>query len=133
MKLARIAAMLALPAVFCLPAQAATEANFAVQTTGDLVALCSADPKEAMGVAALNFCHGFVVGAVRVQQVRGEASKRGRMFCLPEQPTMTRDAAIAEFVTWARAEPVRLTAKPFDSMFQYLGGKFPCQAPKKGM
>ncbi len=133
MKLARIAAMLALPAVLSLPAHAATEANFAVQTTGDLVELCAADPKEAMGTAALNFCHGFVVGAVRVQQVRGEASKRGRMFCLPEQPTMSRDTAIADFVTWARAVPARLAAKPFDSMFQFLGAKFPCSAPKKGM
>ncbi len=132
MKLARIAALVALPVVLSLPAHAATEANFAVHTTGDLVALCSADPKEALGTAAVHFCHGFTVGAVSVQQVRGEASKRGRLFCLPEQQTMSRDAAIAEFVAWARAEPARLAAKPYDSLFQFLAGKFPCQATKTG-
>ena len=108
------------------PALAVTEADFQVNTTGQLVALCSADPAAAMGTAALNFCHGFVVGGVRLQQTHQHASRRHRLFCLAEPPP-NRDQAIADFVTWAKADPARLAMKPFDSMFAYLGGRFPCK------
>lgn len=108
------------------PAQAVTEADFQANTTSQLVALCSADPAAAMGTAALNFCHGFIVGGVRVQQTQQQASRRQRLFCLPE-PAPNRDQSIADYVAWAKADPARLAMKPFDSMFAYLGGRFPCK------
>ena len=40
-------------------AYAATEANFAAGTMGDLVELCAATPDNATGTAAVNFCEGF--------------------------------------------------------------------------
>jgi len=107
--------------------QTVTEADFQVNTTGQLVSLCSADPAGAMGTAALNFCHGFIVGGVRLQQTHQQASRRHRLFCLPEPPP-NREQAIADFVTWAKADPARLAMKPFDSMFAYLGGRFPCKS-----
>lgn len=107
-------------------AKAATEANFAVQTAGDLVALCSAGEQDPLRVAALNFCHGFVVGGVRMQQTHQHASGRHRMFCLPE-PVPNRDQAIAEFVTWTQADAKRSEMKPFDALFAYLSGRYPCR------
>lgn len=122
-----ISAMLLAATLTATQAQAATEADFQANTTGQLVTLCSADPAAAMGTAALNFCHGFIVGGVRVQQIQQQASRRQRLFCLPEPPP-NRDQTIAEFVTWAKADPARLAMKPFDSMFAYLGGRFPCKS-----
>jgi hypothetical protein len=54
-RLAAVALMVLAPSA----AFAVTEADFAAKTAGDLVNLCAADPKEPMGTAALNFCHGF--------------------------------------------------------------------------
>ena len=50
----------------CAP-HAATEANFGVATTADLVNLCTAAPDNAIGTAAVNFCEGFAQGAVLVE------------------------------------------------------------------
>src|SRR4051812_28775485 len=83
-----------LPAV----AHAVTERNFNARTTEDLVALCSADPKDAMGTAALNFCHGFAQGTVAVEMERRSASKE-RLFCFPN-PTPSRSTTLDEFVKW---------------------------------
>ncbi|MGE0224184.1 MAG: Rap1a/Tai family immunity protein [Acetobacteraceae bacterium] len=128
-KLVACSALAVMPLLAPLPAGAVTEANFAVETTGDLVALCSADPKAPLGTAALNFCHGFVAGAVRVQQANDAARRPTPLFCLPSPPP-SRDAAINEFVEWAKAEPARLEQRPFESMFRFLAQKHPCPAAK---
>lgn len=129
MKLSRLAGLALLPFLAIGPANAVTEDNFQIKTTTDLVALCAADPKEPLGTAALNFCHGFIVGGIQMHQIHQEANKRHRMFCLPD-PTPSRDTAIAEFVSWAKADQARLAMKPFDSMFAYLGGRYPCKRGK---
>lgn len=108
---------------------AVTEANFGAETTADLVALCAADKMEPMGTAALNFCHGYVVGAVRVAQAQAVASRGTKLFCLPE-PTPNRDQAIGEFVKWAQADAKAMAMRPYDAMFAYLGAKYPCSKKK---
>ena len=129
MQLTRLAAaaLLALVPAVMAPsgAFAVTEADFAAKTTGDLVNLCGADAKEAMGTAALNFCHGFAQGAVSVVMEEAAASKRAKLFCFPS-PAPSRTATLTEFVTWARANPARLNGTPADGLFAFLKERFPC-------
>jgi len=122
----RILWLAAVAALAAMPAQAVTEADFQANTTGQFVALCGADPREPMGVAAVNFCHGFAVGAVRLQQTYHAASRNTRLFCLPDPPP-AREQAIAAFVAWAKADQKRLDMKPADAMFAYLGTEYPCK------
>lgn len=130
MKRITLAALVALPLLAAGPAGAAvTEANFGAETTADLVALCSADKMEPMGTAALNFCHGYAVGAVRVGQAQALASRGGKLFCLPE-PTPNRDQAIAGFVKWAQADSKAMAMRPYDAMFAYLSATYPCGKKK---
>jgi hypothetical protein len=123
MQLTRLAtaALLALWPCVMAPtsAFAVTEADFGAKTTGDLVNLCAADPKEPMGTAALNFCHGFAQGAVSVEMEMQAAERRQKLFCFPT-PAPTRTATIAEFVTWARADPAHLTEPAADGLFRFL-------------
>jgi hypothetical protein len=124
MQFTRLAAA-ALIALLPSAAFAVTEADFAAKTTGDLVDLCAADPKEPMGTAALNFCHGFAQGAVAVEMEVAMASKRDKLFCFPT-PTPSRSATLAEFVTWARANPAHLNEGAADGLFGFLRERFPC-------
>src|SRR6188508_3562442 len=95
------AALLA-AAVYCAPTQAAvTEDTFLLRTTADLVELCSATSSDPMGTEALNFCHGFGVGAYRVL-AEVERARDAHMFCVPA-PVPTRNEALASFVQWAKA------------------------------
>ena len=124
MQLTRLAAV-ALVALAPSVAWAVTEADFAARTTGDLVNLCSADPKEPMGTAALNFCHGYAQGAVSVEIEQAMADKRDRLFCFPN-PAPQRTQTLNEFVTWARANPARLSQRAADGLFTFLHERFPC-------
>lgn len=49
---------------------AVSEDNFQLQSAGDPVTLCSADPADRMMTAAANFCLGFVVGVYWTLEIR---------------------------------------------------------------
>jgi hypothetical protein len=130
MQLTRLAAAALFALAPCIMAPtstfaAVTETDFGAKTTSDLVDLCAADPKEPMGTAALNFCHGFAQGAVSVEMEEAAATKRAKLFCMPN-PAPTRSATLAEFVTWARANPAHLNERAADGLFGFLRERFPC-------
>ena len=106
-------------------ALAADEANFNAKTAGDLVALCSATPDNGLGTAALNFCEGYLQGAVTVEMQNMVAFRTHKLFCLPDPPP-TRAQAMSEFVGWAQAVPDRLTQSTTDGLFRFLSERYPC-------
>ena len=107
---------------------AATEDNFLVRNSGDLTALCSAVQSDPLYTAAVNFCHGFVVGVFQVLQEEGEAGPTSRLFCVTN-PMPTRTEAVANFVQWVRADPNRATLLAADSVAAFLAQRYPCRAP----
>jgi hypothetical protein len=114
---------------FFLPsaAHSATEANFDAKSTSDLVALCSAAPDNGIGTAALNFCEGYIQGAVTVEMQNMAGFRGPKLFCLPNPPP-TRTQAMGEFVNWARAAPDRMTQTATDGLFGFLSQRYPCPA-----
>jgi hypothetical protein len=106
-------------------AHAATEANFDLKSAGDLVELCSATPDNGLGTAAVNFCEGYIHGAVTVEMQNMAAFLGPKLFCLPNPPP-TRAQAMSEFVDWARAAPDRMAQAANDSLFRFLSERYPC-------
>ena len=90
-----LAAIVALTALLlALPAQAQRSASLQARTAGDLADLCAANPKDPLGDAKINFCHGFAQGAITVELRHTEGKKP---FCFPSPPP-TRTATMSEFV-----------------------------------
>jgi Rap1a immunity proteins len=108
-------------------ADAATEANFDAKTTGDLVALCSAAPDNGVGTAALNFCEGYIQGAVTVEMLNMAGFRGSKLFCLPNPPP-SRSQAISGFVNWARTAPDRLAQSATDGLFRFISEQYPCSS-----
>ena len=54
---------------------AAEEHNFVVDTTGDLIELCTVDRNEPLHKEAVNFCIGFLVGAYHYHVAEKRRSK----------------------------------------------------------
>ena len=106
---------------------AATEANFGAKTTGDLAALCSATPDNGLGTAALNFCEGYLEGAVTVEMLNQSTFRGPKLFCLPTPPP-TRLETMSAFVSWARAAPDRTAQMPTDGLFRFLSERYPCSS-----
>lgn len=110
-------------------AHAATEANFDLKTAGDLAELCSATPDNGLGTAALNFCEGYIHGAVTVEMLNMAAFRGSKLFCLPNPPP-TRSQSMSEFVNWTRAAPDRMTQSPTDGLFRFLSERYPCPSSR---
>ena len=125
MKLHKWTVAAALAMLAPCPAYAATEANFAAGTMGDLVELCAATPDNATGTAAVNFCEGFAQGAVSVEMQNLAAFRGSKLFCMPNPPP-SRNAALSEFVQMGPRRTGRLAQPPADGLFRFLGERYPC-------
>jgi Rap1a immunity proteins len=108
---------------------AVSDNDFLLQTTGDLVALCRAAPADPYYTAAINFCHGFTVGAYRVLEAENRADMH-HIFCLPDPPPR-RAEAISAFAQWVDANPDQKTLRPEDGIAAYMMKQFPCDRSKR--
>ena len=118
-----LAAAAALTALLALPAQAQKGTNLQARTSGDLAELCGANPKDPLGDAKINFCHGFAQGVITVELRRTEGKKA---FCFPSSPP-TRSTTMNEFVSWVRANPEHRSTQSVDGLLRFLGERFPCK------
>jgi hypothetical protein len=111
--------------VLCGTGRAAlTEDTFISRTTGDVVALCSATPGDRLYTAAVNFCQGFGAGTYGVLASAQQADPTLKLFCAP--PEVTRNQAIAAFVSWAGGKPERMSLPATDGIAAFLTETYPC-------
>ena len=126
----RCAAVAALIAACALapPADAAVSVdNFLLRTTDDLVALCSAQPGDPQGVAAIHECEGFLVGIYRYHEALTTGTGAlPRMFCVPQEGAPSRDAAVQMFLGWSRAHAQYMSEPPVDGVFRWAVDAWPC-------
>ena len=109
--------------LLALPAQAQRGTALQARTAGELADLCAANPRDPLGDAKVNFCHGFAQGAIQAE-IRGSEAKKA--FCFPSPPP-TRTATMNEFVNWVRSMPDRKTAPALEGLYQFLGERYPCK------
>jgi hypothetical protein len=125
MGLLRLVTMTSLLLLFSNAGRAAlTEDTFTIRTTGDLAALCSADPADRLYTAAVNFCHGFGAGTYGVFAAAQQADKRLKLFCPPAE--ITRNEAVGAFISWTRASPAHNLLPPVDGIASFLTETYPC-------
>jgi hypothetical protein len=127
----KILAMLMVAGAALLPVSshaALTEDSFQARTTGDLLDMCSASPKDPLGHAAFHFCEGFGIGVFRVLQ-KVDAARKMRMFCMSD-PMPTRSEALTAFIAWGKANPGQLDQAPEDGVAAFLSSQYPCPRKK---
>jgi len=104
---------------------AVTDAQFPPNTVRDLIAICAPAPDDPRMTASVNFCHGFVEGAVIVEEANEARRGVPKLFCLPS-PRPPRGSELENFTIWANQQPGRLDMPSIDGVFVYLTQKFPC-------
>ena len=114
--------------VFLVPglAGAASEKDFEVQSTENILNLCTTTPDDPLYHQAVNFCHGFLVGAYRYYEAAGSGPGGLKLVCMPDPPP-SRNNAFAMFVEWAKAHPQYLKEKAVETEFRFLMEKWPCK------
>jgi len=117
--------MIAVVLVFPSLVGAASEEDFKVKTTENLIALCSATPDDPLYAQAVNFCHGYLVGAFHYYEASVAGPKGKPLVCLPD-PRPSRNEAIALFIDWAKDHPQYWGENPVETEFRFLMEKWPC-------
>lgn len=125
MKTISIAWCLILLGVLPVWAGAVSEKDFEATTTEQMLSLCSADPSDPLHQQAVNFCHGYLVGAFQYYKASHSGPEALRLVCMPDPPP-SRNEAIRLFIDWARAHPQYWKEPPVETEFRFLTEKWPC-------
>ena len=107
-------------------AAAVSEDDFEAETTQQLINLCTAAPNDPLYHQAVNFCHGYLVGAFDYYEAAQAGPKGSQLVCLPDPPP-TRNDAIKMFIEWVKVHPQHLKEKPVETEFRFLMEKYPCK------
>lgn len=106
-------------------AEDVTSKDFEVQTTRNLINLCTVSQRDPLYNQAINFCHGYLVGAFHYYAVANEGPKATKLVCMPEKRP-SRNQAVQMFVDWALAHPQYMNEKPVETEFRFLMETWPC-------
>ena len=111
--------------LFSAQVSAATPENYVVQTTGDLVKLCSVNESHDLYRSARGFCLGFLEGAWEYHQALTAGASFTALAC--PGPEVTRDQAADVFVAWAEDNPQELKQEnPVNGVMRAISEKWPC-------
>ena len=95
-----------------------------LDSSSDLVDLCTIDDGHEHYDAALAFCYGFFEGAIHYDDVLSRTPQHVDIVCSP--PGTTRSQAVEVFVTYMQANRQYGTDAPIDGIFRALVDKWPC-------
>ena len=107
-------------------AHAVSEKDFEVQTTENILNLCAASPADPLYHQAINFCHGYLVGAYHYYEAVSSGPKGIRFVCPPD-PMPSRNDTIDAFIQWVKAHPQYWGETPVETEFRFLMEKWPCE------
>lgn len=119
---------LVLVALLCAPgwAGAVSEDDFELDTTGDLVELCTAPSSDPLQREAVSFCVGFLVGAYHYH-VAENAGPAGNPMCCPPDPPPKRSKVGEMFLDWVKKHPQYMEDEPVETWFRFLIETYPCK------
>ncbi len=106
---------------------ATDEKDFEVKTTQNLINLCTTSSDDPLFAQAVNFCHGYLVGAYHFYVAQANGPDGYKMVCLPDPPP-SRNEAIGMFVEWTKAHPQYGTEAPVETEFRFLIETWPCNS-----
>jgi hypothetical protein len=108
------------------PANAVSEEDFKVQTTQDLINLCTVSSDDPLYHQSINFCHGYLVGAYHYYVASSSGPKGIKLVCPPDPPP-SRNETIRMFIDWAEAHPQYMKEKAVETEFRFLMETWPCK------
>lgn len=125
-----LAVMLAAELALAPPAQAAGEPGFSlddfqVETTQDLLDICTLERGHPSHFEAQAFCYGYFQGGADFHQALAAGPEFQPIAC-PTSEVTVRDV-VATFVAYARAHPEYLDERPMDTAFRAVSAEWPCQ------
>lgn len=98
--------------------------NFHLDTTADLVALCSCPPEDPLFAQALQFCYGYLTGMAHLHRALVDEKRIERLACPDHE--VTREELARVFLDWAGANTNAMEGLPADGVRQAAIAAWPC-------
>ncbi|MBU1904579.1 MAG: hypothetical protein KJ573_13440 [Proteobacteria bacterium] len=105
---------------------AVEKGHFVLDTTGDLIALCTVPQGDPLYKEAVHFCIGYLVGAYHYHVVENSGPEGSRLVCPPDPPP-PRAEVVTVFVDWVKKHPEYMDEEPVETWFRFLIEKYPCK------
>jgi hypothetical protein len=118
-----LVALLFVPAM--AEAGALSEEDFQAKTTQNILNLCTASPEDPLFAHAVNFCHGYLVGAFHYY-LASVSGPEGKRFVCPPDPRPSRNETIRMFTEWVKMHPEFWNDPPVESEFRFLSEIWSC-------
>jgi hypothetical protein len=127
MRLKLVAAAAAGLALAWTGSEAAELQDFQVNTVDELATLCGVVPTDELYVDAIQFCYGYITGAVQFHNAMVRAGTIKRPIVCPP-PDATRAEFAQYFSTWARTKATseQLAEAPLEGATRAAAEKYPC-------
>ncbi|MBW1781338.1 MAG: hypothetical protein JRL30_11435 [Deltaproteobacteria bacterium] len=100
--------------------------DFVVDTTADLIDLCTVPQSDPLHKEAVSFCIGFLVGAYHYH-VAEQSGPKGKQWVCPPDPRPPRAKVVAMFVDWVKKHPQYLNEEAVETWFRFLIETYPCR------
>jgi hypothetical protein len=113
--------LLLLPAI----AGAVDVKDFEAQTTKNIINLCTVSPDDPLYHQAINFCHGYLVGAYHYYEASTSGEQGMQLVCESDHMP-SRNESIGMFIDWAKAHPQYYNEPAVETEFRFLMDKWPC-------
>ena len=99
--------------------------DFVLDSTEDLVDVCSAPASDPMYEEAKIFCFGYLAAAIDYHRAMAVAPGMGPIACAEEGAT--REDLIGVLVAWSEKNPQQMSAPPIESLLRAAAEKWPCK------
>ena len=99
--------------------------DFVLDSTEDLVDVCSAQASDPMYEEAKIFCFGYLAAAIDYHRAMASAPGMGPIACA--EAGATRKDLIEVLVGWSAKNPQQMSAPPIESLLRAAAEKWPCK------
>ena len=116
------------------PALAVEIADFELQSTADLVALCSAEEGDPLAAEAQQACFGYIAGTIHFYRALVAGGDRFEPIVCSERE-LTRQEVADLLVGWAEHHPEHMAELPAEGVIRAVAAAYPCPnrpAPTEG-
>lgn len=103
-------------------AQASEQSDFMLATSANLAALCASTSEPA----AIQMCQGYLLGVHHMHQAVGDALGQ-KIYCMPDNGSVTRDSAAHDFAAWVAATPAAAAMPAREGLLEWARITYPCQ------
>lgn len=119
--------VLAILGIIFIPglAGAVDKKDFLVDTTRDLISLCTAPEDDPLRKEAIHFCVGYLVGAYHYYVAENSGPGSTPLICPPDPPPSRAEVG-GMFIDWVKKHPEYLDEEPVETWFRFLVEKYPC-------